>query len=349
MTQTNKFEILSLEGNVQRGGWQANVTAISDQSLVTYGRETRLLTKIEGGGATMPDFISALEGSQFPQSLQWDKSQSALNVTVATTDYFLKNAGIQGIYFSEQASPSNPHQMTDLRLGKIVYHILTEHTNCTKATAGGWVNIDRIDTIGSTSVDVYTVRQSNSIWSVLAKIAGNEFYVRYFTKRDEFVYEPHPQYRATLPDPVISIDSTYIIGQPTITYRTDVDTDQVQLYALTDTGVILTSNYPANVGTEGVKQKFTDIRCNEQIRADLLAERAYKFLNRDFNVSLTLPGSIGSYLELYDRVSLSYTGTSINGVTVDWTDKKFWVSSIRLVRQGNFGAVTELELDEENI
>lgn len=339
----------TIRAAANQGGWQADCRIINDQALMTYGRKTDIYVRGQAGGSWMPDSVPALNGSMFPQALSFNRRQSIGSVVVATTDWWLRNAALQGIYFSQQASPQNPHQIVDLRLGTIIYHILTEHTNCTKATPGGWVNIDRLDTVNSTSVNVYTVRQSNSIWDVLKKIADNEFYVRYFTKQDYFVYEPHPQFRDSIPDPVLNIVPAMIIGQPEITFRNDVQTDQVQLYALSDTGVIFTANYPTNVGTEGRRQKFTNIRCNEQIRVNLLAERAFKFLNRDYSVRLSLPGIWGAYLEMYDRVSLSYTGTSINGVTVDWTEKKFWIDSITINIQSDTIATTELVLDEETL
>lgn len=347
--ETQLLQISSIEASADRGGWQANCAVINDDENVVYGRRAEIYNLLEGDGTWNADWVLSLQGSMLPKARVFDRKQSNLQLIISTTDAFLTNAGLQGIYFSEQPVPANPHQMVNLNLGKIVEHIIEQHTNVSDQTAGGWVDTSGIDTINSTSVDVYTVRASNSIWQAIKSIADNEFYVRYFTKRDEFIYEPHPQFKTVIPDPVIDFNSSNIVGQPEITFREDIQVDQVQAYALTDTGVILQSFYPANVGTEGRRQKFTSLRCNSQARLNLLAERALKFLNREYNVRLTIPNVWGAYLEMYDRVSITYTGTAINGVSVDWSAKPFWVTDIRMDKIGNHEATTEIGLDEENL
>ncbi len=52
--------------------------------------------------------------------------------------------------------------------------------------------------------------------------------------------------------------------------------------------------------------------------------------------------------ELLDRVELTYSGTARNGIAFIWNKKKFWIKSITVRRQFNFGAITELRLEEEN-
>jgi hypothetical protein len=163
------------------------------------------------------------------------------------------------------------------------------------------------------------------------------------------IYEPHPQFKADIPDVVLTLDVNNIVAQPELVYRSDVTTDQVLLYALSDTGAILTAEYPANIGTDGRRQKFTNLRCNSQTRLNLLAQRAYKFLNRDYDFRVSVAGPWGIYLELYDRVQVTYTGTDKNGVVIDWNEKKFWVKTINVTRVGNFGAVSEFMLEEEKL
>jgi hypothetical protein len=347
--QTTTLVPATLDGSAGRGGWQITGGFANDQAVADFSRHAQVYLKPEGGGSWEDDYKLAISGSILPKTLVFDRRQSNTEVTIATSDVFLQNAGLQGIYFSEQPSPENPHQMTDLTLGKIVYHIITEHTNIADVTPGGWVDVSGIDRTNSTSVDVYTVRRSDSIWNSIAEIASNEFYVRYFTKNDELIYEPHPQYRASLPSPTLLIDNTSIVGQPTVQFTDTVRVDQVQMYSLKDDGEILRSDYPATVGTEGRKQQFTNIRCNSQARLNLLAERAYKHLNREYNVKLTLAGPWGAYLELYDRVSVTYSGTAMNGVEISWSAKKFWITGIRVTKAGSFIATTELDLEEERL
>lgn len=346
--KTTNLQFGTIEGSASKGGWQANCSFANSQALVEYGRHAQLFVKAEGGGGWQPNERLALDGSILPNTLTADRKQSNLDVLVSTSDVFLSNAGLQGIYFTNILF-TNPHQIQNLNLGKIIRHIVKEHTNITTYTPGGWVDISGIDTIFSTSVDVYTVRQSNSIWSTIEDIASNEFYVRYFTKQDKLIYEPHPQFKSTLPPPVFNLNQNNMVGNIEVTYRNDLKVDQVQAYGLTDTGQILTAFYPAQVGTEGRRQKFTNLRCNSQARLNLLAERAFKYLNRDINFKCTIGGPWGAYLELYDRVSVTYAGTDRNGVTINWNNKKFWIDQIRINRVGSFAATTELILEEENL
>lgn len=346
--ENNKHLVIeSIDGTADRGGWQASGTVINRESIVQYGREANIFLRSEGGGVWEPDYHLALRGSILPQNQTFDRRQSLIPILISTSDVFLENAGLQGIYFTNTNPSTNPHQIPLMNLGRIIKHILNQHTNISTLVPGGWVDISGIDIVNSTSVDVYTVRQTNSIWSAIQAIAENEFYVRYFTKQDKFIYERHPQFKVNPPSPVLTLNASNIAGQPEVQYRNELKLDQVQLYGLTDQGEILRADYPANVGTEGRRQKFTNLRCNSQARLNLLAERAYKFLNRDITLRVSLAGGWGSYLELYDRIAVTYTGTTQNGVEIDWTSKKFWVNNVRVTKVGNFTCLTDLDLEEE--
>lgn len=353
MAYTHLFIPDSVSASADAGGWRANANFINDQADATYGRRTSLYVLTEGGGVWQPAHKRVLEGSIIPDTLSWDYKQSQLSIQLTTSNAFLDQAGLQGIYFVDRAyapGPTyNPHQIENLNLGKIVEHILEAHTNVSIDPAGGWVDTSGIDTTNSTSVDVYTVRNSNSIWQTLKNIADNEFYVRYFTKLDQFIYEPHPQFRAVPQAVTVTFTADEMVAQPEVRFRNDVKTDQMQLYALTDKGEILQSFYPAAVGTEGRRQKLANIRCNSQSRLDLLSQRSYRYANRDMDVTIQLAGSWAAYLELYDRVAITYSGTARNGVTLSWSAKKFWIEEIALSRVGNLGTVTQLRLAEENL
>lgn len=346
---TTYLNIQNVDASADRGGWQVTGSFINDQADATYGRRVDIFNHVQGNGVWEEDKQLVISGSMIPQSLTWTRRQSDLPVIISTSDVFLQNAGLQGIYFTNVSPSTNPHQIPGLTLGAIVRHIVNQHTNISIQTAGGWVDTTGIDVAGSTSVDVYTVRQSNSIWSTIQDIASNEFYVRYFTKKDRLIYERHPQFKATLPTPTLSINQDMLIESPTVNFRNDLKTDQVQLYSLTDKGLILKAFYPTTVGTELRRQKFSNLRCNSQARLNLLAQRALGYLNRSMNATLSLAGAWAAYLELYDRVQVTYSGTSRNGVTLAWVNKKFWINSIRMNRVGNYGATTELELEEENL
>ncbi len=174
------FILQSIEGDGLRGGWQATGSFANDQDEAVFGRQVDIYALGEGDGVFIDDAILTLRGSILPQSVRFDIRQSGTEFTVATTDNFLSNSGLQGIYFTDTDPPTNPHQYTDLRLGTIVKHIIEQHTNIsstanvqnTDGTAssspiGGWVDTSGIDIITSTKVDVFTVRQSNSIWQTI--------------------------------------------------------------------------------------------------------------------------------------------------------------------------------------
>lgn len=356
------FILDSIEGDGDRGGWQANARLANDQSEAIFERRTDIYWTPEGDGVWADEPILGITGSIIPQSVRFDIRQSGTTFTVVTTDNFLAISGLQGIYFSDTDPPTNPHQYADLRLGAIIKHIIEQHSNISSTGTiqntngtdsgnpiGGWVDTSNIDTVFTSKVNVYTVRQSNSLWQALKQIAANEFYVVYMSKDDKFNYEPHPVFKTVLDPFTLDIDADMIIGQPEVQFRDQVDFDQVELMALTDDGEILRSKYPDTIGAGGRKKVITNLRCNDQNRLDNLAQRSYSFETRLYNIRLQLPGAAGLYLELFDRVSLTYTGTARNGVSLSFSSEAFFVNKIRVSRQGNFGAVTELELEQENI
>jgi hypothetical protein len=298
----------------------------------------------------------------FPQNVKFDIRQSQTQVNVATSDAFLNQRGLQGIYNQNVAVVTQPHQYLNMRLGKIVKHIVEQHCNVSSTgfvqntdgtfsvnPIGGWVDTTDIDETTSTRADLFTVRQTNSIWQKIKEIADNEFYVRYMTKKDEFVYRQHPAFLTVLQTVTLAINSTMLVGQPEVVFRDDNQVDQVVLAALTDDGEILRSNFPANIATDGRKLSITNLRCNEQARLDQLATRKYSFESRQYDLRLFMPGTWGLYLELFDRVTLTYTGTSRNGISLSFSAEPFYVDRIRVNRVGDFGAITELGLTQENI
>lgn len=337
----------SIVGDASVGGWECSASLMNAQGFADYSRRAEVFYMPEGGGIWQDNWLRGLRGFILPKSITFDRGQSRTEVSLATSHVFLENAGLQGIFFASVAvpDPDNPHQSTQWTLGKIIKHIIEEHTN-----VADWVDTSGIVTApaDTTSVNYYTVHESDSIWETVRRIGDNEFYVPYFTKDDNLIYEVHPMFAAALPEPIMELDNTYIIGQPRVMYRDDVRPDQVQLYALTDDGDTLESRYPENIGTEGRRHKVSNIRCNSQSRLDQLAAQLYLYLQRQYEVIVTLPGPWGLMMELYDRIELTYSGTATNGVGFVWDQKKFWIDRIEVRRLYTFGAITELRLQEEN-
>jgi len=81
----------------------------------------------------------------------------------------------------------------------------------------------------------------------------------------------------------------------------------------------------------------------------LWAARHWAYLNREHTVRWTAPGLCGLLFEILDRVSITYTGTSANGVHLDWMEKKFWIQEIDVTPDDQFGGTSTFLLEEENI
>jgi hypothetical protein len=352
----------SIDADGDRGGWQATASFANDQDEAVYGRRVDIYYLPEGDGDWAGSSFLGLRGSILPQSVRFDIRQSSTLVTITTSNFFLDNSALRGIYFTDTDPPTNPHQYADLRLGAIVRHIVEQHTNISSTAfvqnddgtfstdpIGGWSDTSNIDTIFTTKVDAFTRRQANSLWQAVKDVGKNEFYVAYFGKDDSFNYEPHPVFKTTLDPFTLDIDNTMIVGQPEIKFRDKIDLDQAVLAALTDDGEILNAQFPDTITIQGRSLNITNLRCNDQNRLNDLAQRVFSFESRLYDLKIQLPGPMGLYLELFDRVSFTYSGTSRNGVSLSFTNEPFFVQRIRVNRVGNFGAITELELTQENI
>jgi hypothetical protein len=356
------FILQSIEGDGDRGGWQATGSFANDQDEAVYGRRVDIYWLPEGDGTWANNSILGMSGSILPQSVRFDIRQSGTPVTVTTSNFFLDGSALRGIYFTDTDPITNPHQYADLRLGTIIKHIVEQHTNISSTAnvqnddgtdsgnpIGGWSDTSNTDIIFTTKVDAFTRRQSNSLWQAVKDIGKNEFYVAYFSKDDSFNYEPHPVFKTTLDPFTLAIDDTMIVGQPEIRFRDKVNLDQAVLAALTDEGEILNAQFPTAQTVQGRSLNITNLRCNDQNRLNTLAQRVFSFESRLYDLKLQLPGPAGLYLELFDRVSFTYSGTSRNGVDLSFSAEPFFVNKIRVNRVGNFGAITELELEQENL
>jgi len=64
-------------------------------------------------------------------------------------------------------------------------------------------------------------------------------------------------------------------------------------------------------------------------------------------VTWPAPGWSGLHFELLDRVWVTYTGTTANGVHIDWYQKPFWIHRIEMRPGKGFGGLTTFTLEEE--
>jgi len=377
--------ITNINATLARGGWECRFTSLSDTDVVE--RWHHVVAKWRGafGGPPGPE-RTAFSGYVLPQRFQFDRTGSQADFVAQTSDGFLRRGWLQGLSFAEVPTRSHYHEFSAagaasanmdewMTLGKIVKHILgyydnegappasnpdwVAHTNLVyhpTQNPHGWISLDNVELTDSAHVTRYIVRETDNIWSRLREIARNEFYEILFDKTDTLWYQPHPMYLAALPPPVMTFDEDFCTVPPTVEVR-DVDTlRQVILHALTDTGDPVKRadgtdvRYPVTpLHTYGNVLDISRIRCNDWNVLQLWAERKFKFENRPFTVRWTAPGLCGLLFEILDRVQITYAGTAANGVHIDWDERKFWIHSITVTPDAEFGGLSTFVLEAENV
>lgn len=320
-------QLEQIVADADKGGWEATLVTFQDTDAIQKWQQVELPFRFWSSGWDA-DWRTGLVGHALPLGYDFDRILSNARFSVATSNRFLEGMSVQGIGFTDPApNPSaNDHQIVGMTLGHIVEHILEEHCNISTTTnPEGWVDTSDIDTANSTTVSRYNFRQANNAWSALQRLAREEFYSIYFSKDNAVHYIPHPMYDVALPDPVMDFTAAFCSSRPVVHVNALRKVSQVTLKAVTDTGAVLTSVYPATPADEGQPKELARIRCNVQARLDVLAQREYEWENRDYTVEWPAPGLCGLFFELLDRVRVTYAGTSANGVEVDWNQKNFWV------------------------
>jgi len=187
------------------------------------------------------------------------------------------------------------------------------------------------------------------MWSALQNVARNEFYYLYFDKLNALHYIPHPMF-GTLPTPVMEFTADFCADRPVVKPRAQKKVSTVMLKAVDEDGTVYTSEYPATPADEGRPKELTRIRVGgaaPQARLDVLVRRVYDWETRDYTVEWPAPGWSGFFFDLLDRVELSYTGTSANGVHLDWYQKKFWIHRIQMAPGPGLTGMTRFLLEEE--
>jgi len=362
------LRIDNISADAARGGWEMRMTALRDTDVLEHNQNVVLgLRGMFGSGTPETHWRTAFDGHVLPTQFTFDRKASLATFLAQTSDGFLRNGWLQGIHFRDTNAVArlNYHRFDAvtgggerMTMGRIVRHLLgyydqlgnppvtnpdwVAHTNLVyHATQNplGWINLDNVTTIpfaspgtpnGSMRVDRYIVRETRNLWTTIQDIAKNEFFVAYFTKDNYLHYKRHPMFDAVPPLPVMTFDEGFCIGKPTVNVRTD-RIYQVKLHAVQDDGTTIHSTYPTNVvHVYGDVEERTYIRCNDQDTLDWWAEVLYGWLNRPYSVSWTAPGLAGLLFEMHDPVYITYTGTTENGVHIDWTDQKFWIHEIRI-------------------
>jgi hypothetical protein len=336
-------------------------------------------------GDTQP-IRTAFNGHVMTHKATFDIAKSNALYKLRTTDGILEEGWLQGIGFADVGGDGRDHYHQfgsvvgggeRMTVGRLVRHILgyydtlgtppatnpdwVAHTNLVfhpSQNPYGWINLDNVTTEpfnaatnpgGSMRTDRYIVRETSNLWSTLQKMADSEFFFIYFTKNNKLHYERHPMFATTLPTAVMTLTDEHIVGEPQVQFRNTKQIEQVTLHAVTDDGDTLHSEYPASpTHVYGNTIEQSHIRCNDGDTLDEWAERKYTFANRPYTVTVELPGLMGLLFELMDRIAITYTGTTANGVHINWTEEKFWIHSIDVMPGEDFGGTTRLSLEAEN-
>jgi hypothetical protein len=386
-TDLNDIVVQHINGSSDRGGWEMRFTSLSDTDAVTRWENVTHWWRGAFGAPPGVQRVG-FNGWVMPQRFEFDRVGSHADFIAQTSDGFLRRAWCQGISFAEilgaranyhefQTAAATANMDQYLTLGKIVTHILgyydnegvppatnpdwVAHTNMVFDAAqnpGGWITLDNVEVLNSAHIAYdavrgqpgeYKVRETDNLWERLREIARNEFYQIYFDKSDVLWYQPHPMYIAPLPNPVMTFDADFAAGAPVVTVR-DVDqVRQVRLHAMDSQSNTLHSEFPAAPTVQyGNVLDISRIRCDEQAQLDDWAERTFLFENRPWTLQWVAAGLVGLLFEINDRVNVTYTGTTANGVHIDWTEEKFWISDINVVPDEQFSGTSTFILEAEN-
>ncbi len=336
-----------IEGSIQDGGWTATGAVFGDADRLAFYQEIEVWFDLYAG-AWEAQPHRAFRGHLLPEAWRKTFLSSEAPFNAFTAQEFMKRGEIQGIYFRDVGSPANNHQINGMQLADIVEHILGKvgeygHCNLVKGVwPEGIIDLDT-DAANSTTVAEYEVKQGN-FWGRLQEIADIEFYLLYVDKFNVLHYIPHPMFGASLPDPAITITSDLLLEPLDIEPRNTESAGQIRLQGATPAGLQISGKYPTEP-TAGPIVHRAGYLATANTLMDTIAERMYKWENRDYRVTAVLPGAIGLMLDLLDRVAVTYT-SSADGIS--WSSKKFWIDRISVELLANFTARTTLVMDAEN-
>ena len=380
---SSSIQITQINASLSRGGWSAKLVSFNDTDILSVHQKITIPWRSMFGG-TSGILRTAFEGYVQPTRFQFDSASALTEYIAETSDGFLRKGWLQGLGLADLGAGARAHYhqwniaSERMTMGRIVKHILgyydtlgvppatnpdwVAHTSLVyhpTQNPSGWINIDNVETTpfnavsapnGTMRVDRYIVRETTNIWSRLQEIAKNEFFVIYFDKNDNLYYTKHPMYRDVIPPVVMTFDKDFVVGPPVVDVRDENTIRKVRLHAVLDDVSTIHSNYPV-VPTHvyGNIADITYIRCNSQATLDNWAEKYYLFENRPYTVRWTAPGLSGLLFEILDRIEITYSGTSANGVHINWAREKFWIHEINVIPGEGFGGTTEFILEAENL
>lgn len=338
--------IATIEASVDDGGWRASGQVFNDNDRLEWYQEIESWFDLYAGGwygLPRPAFIGHLLPEPWSKTFQ----TSTTPFNAFTAQEFMKRGELQGIFFKDDATPTNEHQITDMTLADIVSHIVGQsgeygHCNLVKDVWPEGIITTSIDTTNSTEIDSYEVKQGN-FWQRLQEIAEIDFYYLWVDKANVLHFEPHPMFGASLPTAVFDLDSALLSDPLEIENRNTEKIGQVRLNGTTPAGAQISGRYPTEPTAGPIISKSNYIGTADTLMADV-AERMYKFENRSHTVNAQVGNGTGLLVDLMDRVTITYT-SAVDGVA--WSAKEFWIHKIKVDILANFTARTIFTLEAE--
>lgn len=335
--------IATIEASVDDGGWRASGQVFNDNDRLEWYQEIESWFDLYAGGwygLPKPAFIGHLLPEPWSKTFQ----TSITPFNAFTAQEFMKRGELQGIFFTDQDTPTNEHQITDMTLADIVSHIVGQsgefgHCNLVQGVWPEGIITTSIDTANSTEIDTYEVKQGN-FWQRLQELANIDFYYLWFSKDNILNFKPHPMF-GVIPNVVFNLDSALLAEPLKIENRNDEFIGQVKLSGTTPAGLQIYGRYPTEPTAGPINEKSGYLGTSDALMADI-AERMYKYENRSHSVTAQIGNGVGLLLDLMDRITVTYTSAA-DGIA--WSAKNFWVHGISVEILSNFTCRTTLKLE----
>jgi hypothetical protein len=350
----------TIQGSAQDGGWTASGAVFNDADRLQFYQQLRVWYRLYAAGWEAK-LRGAFLGHLTPDP--WSKfvQGSEAPFTAKMANEILKDGEVQGIfYLSVSSSPANRHQIILMKYAHIIYELIGGHCNLmhkdeaarydttlwggggptTVTFPEGFVRLN-LNISSSSAVASYDLKQGN-LWGRMQEIAQKDNYMLYVDKTGVLNYQPHPMFAATLPTAVMTLTSAHLSAPLEVTRRSE-KIGQVKLEGTTPQGIQIRGKYPTQPTAGPILQRIGYLATSNALMATI-AERMYRYENRDTLAIAHLPGAMGLMFDILDRVSVTYT-SSADGIT--WSAKKFWVNKIKVDILSDFTAKSTLELDAE--
>lgn len=326
MIKNNLLRPINLSGDLRRGGWLLEGELEGDTDAVSYGQNWQLRAKSGAGNSLDPEYRSIFDGHILsdPNEFEFNRLSSTIKIVAGTMNEFLEGEAVQAIGFSNNASPANDHQINGLDIASMVEHILRDHCNVVyNATTmpDGVVTSVNADTTNSTTMDRFNVDKSDNIWRTFQDLGGGdtggEFYSVWFTRNNEFYYQPTPAFFVAPPTSKGTITKDHLIGTVKVKINNSLPRErigQVELTAFGDYDTFYNAVYPTNPGRGKILPAKSGVWAQSQARANTLALQLYGWLTRTYTLQievdagLVLFGDDGKGLDLGDKVTFTYDG-----------------------------------------